>query len=339
MKKWEKEFQDSGIKEIIKDLVDKEMASLDRLQKSFQASDMAQKSGFDYLKPEDYHKLGELFFSEYIEIDIDETRPLSERLIIHTSLPEEASEQLKEGLKLYAQDMKRQINTSLSEKIDYGIYTHKEAYPSLKNKWEDFFKKYEEEKKSNGSFDKLHNISEKMKDMREEMKHLAEKMKSPSVEEYGIRPELLKAAYSMEFLEQNFTKEKTGSWPEEDLLCQRTSCQKALKGMTGELLAQYKKPLPRQDRIDHYSATCLSQFILMKNLERGLPEGLNIPNVKRNFFNTALKNFSKPTRKSFENYINDGFRIGPLISRSHYFKNSLESSINKRMTLKKRRTY
>lgn len=335
MKEWEKEFQDSGVEDLIKDWVDKEMASLDHLQKAFLASDMSRKPGFDYLKPEDYSKLADLFFGNYIEIDIDETRPLSKRLIIHTNLPEGASHQLREGLKLYAQDMKRQINASLSEKIDYGIYTHKEAYPILKNKWENFIKRYEEEKKSNDNFGKLYDISGQMIDKRKEMKHLAEQMKSPSVEEYGLRPELLRAAHSMEFLEQSFIQEKTGSWPEEELLCQKKTCQTALNEVAEDLFNQYKKPLRRKHRMDHYLATCLSQFVLMKNLERGVPGGLHIPTVKQHFSDTILKNSSDDTRESFDDYINDDLHIGPIASKSHHFKYSLKNSIELMMASKK----
>ena len=190
MKEWEQEFQDMGIEDIIKDLVDKELGSFDRLQKAFQESDMSRKSGLDYLKPEDYHELISIFFRTYVEINIDKTRPFSERLIIHTHLPKEASEKFEEGLKLYAQELKKQINTSFEEQVSYDIYTKQEAYTILKDKWENFIKRYEAEKKANDSLDKDDSLLKKIDEMREDMEQLAKDMKNFSPEENLEDPHL-----------------------------------------------------------------------------------------------------------------------------------------------------
>ena len=123
MKEWEQEFQDIGIEDIIKDLVDKELGPFDHLQKAFHESDMSRKSRFDYLKPEDYHELIDIFFLTSIAIEIDKTRPPSERLIIHTRLPKETSEKFEEGLKIYAQELKKQMNTSFEQQVSYNILT------------------------------------------------------------------------------------------------------------------------------------------------------------------------------------------------------------------------
>ena len=344
MKEWEQEFQDIGIEDIIKDLVDKELGSFDRLQKAFQESDMSRKFGLDYLKPEDYHELISIFFRTYAVIDIDKTRPPSERLIIHTRLPKEASEKFKEGLKLYDQELKKQINTSFKEQVSHGIYTKQEVYTILKDKWENFINRYEQEKKSNDSFDKDDSLLREMDEIREDMEQLAEDTKDLSSEENQLdlnleapgntKPIPINVARNIEQLEQSFIEEKTGSQPETEkqLLCQKKACQKALNEIIKELFSQYEKPFPRKDRTDRYSAQCLSKFVQLRQLERELPRGLNVPDIKKNFLDTVLKNFSKPTRKSFEDYTNDIY-IGPHIPTTpRDFKTHLEDLLTENPT-------
>ena len=336
VEEWEREFQDLGIGEIIEDLVDTEARDFDRLRKAFQESDMSRKSRFNYLKPEDYNTLSKFFFREYIEIDTDKSRPLSERLRIHINLPEKASRQLKEGLKLYAQDWKNQINSSLFNQMRRDIYTRQEAHSLLKDKWKNFTDKYEQEKKSNDSFDKDDSLSKEMDEIREDMEQLAEDMTNLSPEEnqldldlgspINIRPTLTDVAENIEHLEQNFIKEKTGlqSETEKQSLCQKKACQKAVEEIIEELFSQYETPLFRKNIADRHLAQCFSKFVQFKQMERELPEGLNIPDVKQNFFDRVLANFSEPTRESFEGYINDGFQMKPIISNSQDLKSSLE---------------
>ena len=138
-------------------------------------------------------------------------------------------------------------------------------------------------------------------------------------------PELETAAAILENLEENFTMKKTGSRPERQLFCQGEACRKALKEVIGELFSHYEKPFLQKDKVDRHSAQCLSEFVQLKQMERGFSEGLNIPNVKRNFSKKGLKNFSASTRKSFENYINNDFHIGPLVPKPQDFKALLET--------------
>ena len=312
---------------------------------------MSRKSGLDYLKPEDYHELISFFFQIYIDIEIDKTRPFSERLIIHTRLPKEASEKFEEGLKIYAQERKKQINTSFKKQVSHGIYTKQETYAILKDKWKNFIKRYEQEKKTNDNFDKTDSPSERMDEMRKAMEQLAKDMKNFSPEENLEDPPLedphtaishpVNVARNMEYLEQNFIEKKTGSQPETEkqFLCQKKICQKALNEIIKELFSQYEKPFPRKDRTDRYSAQCLSKFVQLRQLERELPRGLNVPDVKKNFLDTVLKNFSQPTRKSFEDYTNDIY-IGPHIPTTPKdFKTHLENLLTENPTTDRKYSY
>ena len=329
IKKWQKEYQDLGLREIMKNWVDEEMGSFKDLQKAFEERDISRESGFDYLKPEDYSKLGEILFYGYIETDIDENRPLSNRLTIHINLPEEASQQLKEGVESYAQDLKKKANSSFYNQTYYGIYTPQEAYTVLQSRWESVKKKYAQEKKSKGSFNVLNRISKQMDEMRTQIEQLAEEIKNPSVGVYGIHSQkriLLEAAIAMKDLEETFKVETTGSRPkaEEQLLCRQKACQQGLKEMIGEVFDYYGQSPSRKDIEDRYSVQCLSKFVQFKQLEKELRKGLNIPDVQRDFSDKILKKFSKPTRESFENYINNGFDMGPPMSTSQGLKTSLQ---------------
>ena len=183
MKEWEDEFHALGINEILEKWIDREMEPSVRLQKVFQKSGLSRKPGFDYLESEDYENLSHTFFDDYIQLDVDRSKPLSDRLSIVIDWPKESSRQLEEGLKSYAQAVKREMNSSLKEQIYQGVYTSKEAYAVLKEKWKAFTEKHEKEKKINSDFDRLEDMAEGMKEMREIMDTLTKEMEGFSEEE------------------------------------------------------------------------------------------------------------------------------------------------------------
>lgn len=331
MEKWEDEFQTQGMEEVINQWVDMGIKPALQLQKAFQESGLFHEPGFGYLKPGDYESLNHIFFDRYTQLKIDESKPPSDRLSIEITWSEGDTQTFKEGIKLYTQNLKEQIDSSFVKQIRYGIYTPQEAYALLQEKWETFTKKYKEEKKENTDFDRLKKIKKGRKAMRKSMRQLKRAITNfRDKEEDGqsLYLELETTAYNLENLERDFTKEKTGSYPEQQFLCQREDCRKILQELITELFSYYEKPLSRKKRLDYESARCLSEFVIFKQLKRELPEEeLNIPDLKRRFHENVLKNFSIITREQVADYINNDFYIGPLIDFTQDFKNVVEDRI------------
>ena len=261
---------------------------------------------------------------------MDESKPPSDRLSIVIKWPEETSRQFREGLESYVQDLRKKIKFSFSEQINHDIYSVQEIYTILKEKWKAFTEKYEGEKKTNSGFDRLEDIAGKMDMMREDMKKLTKVMEGFSDKKdfefisSQIRELIKKSASTVENLEENFTAEKSGLWPEKQLLCQEKACRKAVEEMITELFSHYENLSLRKDRVDSETAQCLSKFVILKQLKRELPKGLNISDLKRNFLKKVLTNFSMETKESFKNYINNDFYIGPSLDPAEDFQSLLE---------------
>ena len=328
-KKWGDEFRALGGREIVEKWVENQMGPFDSLQRDFQKSDMFREFGFDYLQPEDYEKLSNTFFNPYIRWNIDYSQPPSSRLLyMRIEWPREVSKQLKEGAESYIRDLKQKIGSSFTDALlldlmrSPSIYTRMEAYNILIEEWEDFIEKYKRERELNDTFGDSEDIAERMNEMEKRMRKVREgreKMtKGKDIGGFLLR----EGAAALESLEESFIAEKTGSWPEKKLLCREKACREAIEEIITELFIQYETPLPRKDKEDYQWAQCLSKFIVIKQMEKGLPNGLNISYLKRNFLEKVLKDFSSSTKESFENYINNDFYIG--LSRNFNLPDFLE---------------
>lgn len=319
MKEYVDEFRELEIRELIEEWADRNMASRNRLQRIFQKRSDQLKSEPDHLEPTDYEYLSRTFFSKYVQKSIDRRRPVFDRLSIQIDVPEGTSEQLTEGINSFAQDLKNDINSSFVQQIRHNVYDSQEAEAVLREKWRDFIRRYEDRKKINEYFPD--HMEEDINDMREAMKQLEDRGKttnsataemnnsSEKVPVNSTNP-LIEAAELLEGLEENFTGFTTGLQPENEKqpLCQQKACREAVKEATEELFARYEKPTLKQEQVNHYSAQCLSQFILLKELDK-VTERLGMTDLKRTFLNRVFKNFSIQTKQSFEDYIN-GFYIG-----------------------------
>ena len=100
IEKWEQEFQELGIEDIIKNWIDKEADSFDHFQKDFEESAISRESGFDYLKSKDYVKLAILFEKK--------------SLLTQQTLPAERGSQPTQKLRCQ-KDCQKTVQEALSE--------------------------------------------------------------------------------------------------------------------------------------------------------------------------------------------------------------------------------
>ena len=119
------------------------------------------------------------------------------------------------------------------------------------------------------------------------------------------------------------------SRPEKELLCQEKACRQALEEMVGALFSPFETFLLRESRINLHFTVCRSEFISLKQLEKDMAEGLDIPALKRNFIDRVLKDFSATTREAFESYISKGFPIIPFVPKPQDFRDLLERRNNR----------
>lgn len=324
---WENDPFIKKIQEKLEPWIDRTMKSMVRLQSSLQPYGDKLQSYRNHLTAKDYEKLSYTFFDLFVQVNIDRSQPISDRLSIQVEIPKNASPELKEGIKSYSQDKEKEINDALSKQIEHDMYSPQEASMIFRKKLRDlkgrlrgFLERYEKEEISLRSED-LDTLEEMEKDLVKLQNN--QWSTDPSPYPHSDQPqedaeslwEIRQSAKTLEKMEKTLAKVQTSLQPEklkQASICQDIACQKAVREELNNTLAFYERLLSIMEKnlMDRFSAHCLSQFILFKEQRKQMEaEGLNISNVKNNFLKRVLSRFSNPTKKRFEDFINTNLEI------------------------------
>ena len=298
----------SEIENELKEIIESEFSKNDKFIKALQEKLEKGPLTLDYSKWKkwDYSNYTWRFFDEYIEFQSDKSKPFNERLSYKIELPKNVSGVFKAGIEQYAKNKKKKIEESFSSGLYQDFYKIEEAKKIIVEKWDEFYKKYQSNKKDKPNF---------MKDRESDIQKLREKIEKGDLKDLYV---IENFALDLIFLQKKLVHLETGIWPSSNFfyLCSEEPCQKAIEGEIGkynfkDLTDQLEeRNKEKEQKMKEKLSYCKSQFALkaLKDYEKSEFEKL-IPVVKKALMNNVLSGYSEISRKTFSKYLSDELKL------------------------------
>ena len=256
---------------------------------------------FDESDDDIYEKLINVYF-KHTYYQIDTNMPLADRVQIDVILPENISEEVKQGVNAYIEMKKENIKNLSWEGIEQHAYTREETEQFLKKEWNDFYNEYTRQKELNSKFMDLEKSS---------IERFKNYMESLNLDKEGI-DSLQSNAFELLRLIRSFNNQLPGTSLELKSACNNI-CKKGVEkyhvDFISKLIAGLDKEAiieNRKELVEKEIAECKSHFAMqgLKNNEKEIKEIRD--SIAKAFSSKFLPLVSENSKKAIKDYfIND----------------------------------
>jgi len=294
----------------VKELAEAEIAKNNKLIEEFKKKykNVGVKLDFSKWEPWEYETFTYWVFDEHLEVRVDKSLEHSKRLSITVKHPKRASNIFKRALDSYAKKKKYVIENSLSDGVYQNFYTFEEAKVKIKNKFDQMWKIFSDEKIKNPDF--MESDQENLKII----EALREKIVSVKYDDIF---DLGETAHDLHDVNDRILFEKNGEWPgnENFYTCEEDKCRLGIQEYLNN--KDYKKmyeqlEINNNDKslISDKLSYCKSQ-LAMNGLKDYDKEDFkkNIPEIKNLFLKNVFKDYKSSSQKDFELYLNNELNL------------------------------
>jgi hypothetical protein len=281
----------------VKELVQREIKSNSELVTALKGQLNGQKLKIDFKEWDNdaYDTLAEKFFDQYIDISINKSKKLADRITYKILLPSGASEVMKAALNNYASRLKFLALKKTSEGLKVGLYSNAEIQELMKSEWASFYKVYSEKLKANPEFMKPYqSFVETTKN------NIETKIDGPT--KYS---EVF--AY-IDLFRNQYVTETTQTEPPSLNRCMDKACQKGIQEYLGkvnfkERLDSLTEENSSKDLVDDKLLSCRSELASKNLLDDDLEKvAMMYKDVKARLLSKTAANFSDHSKAELSKY-------------------------------------